>query len=117
MTERIISCALTVANELGAGYLEKVYENSLALELAAAGLSVRQQEPLEVKYRGAPVGFYFADVFVENSVIIQLKTVRELTDAHKAQCINYLKGTGPRVCLLVNFAKPKIETKRIVRNF
>ena len=117
ITERIIGCAFTVSNELGAGFLEKVYENSLRIELLAAGLRVRQQHAVPVRYRGEIVGDYVADLLVEDEVLIELKTVREFDDIHKAQCINYLKATGLRVCLLINFATSKIEIKRIVRNF
>ena len=117
ITERIIGCAYTVGNALGAGFLEKVYENALRLELIAAGLSVLPQHPIPVHYRGEVVGDYYADLIVDSSVLIELKAVKAFDDVHKAQCINYLKATGLRVCLLINFGKSKIEIKRIVREF
>jgi GxxExxY protein len=117
ITEKIIGCAFAVANELGVGFLEKVYENALRIELMGAGMTALQQHPIPVRYRGEVVGGYCADLFVDGAVLVELKVVRELDEVHKAQCINYLKATGLRVCLLINFAKSKIEVKRIVRNF
>jgi GxxExxY protein len=117
ITEKVIGCAYTVANELGAGFLEKVYENALRLELIANGLSALPQHPIPVLYRGEVVGDYYADLLVENLVLVELKAVKEFDDVHKAQCINYLKATGLRICLLINFGKSKIEIKRIVRQF
>jgi GxxExxY protein len=96
LSERIIGCAFTVANTLGSGFLEKVYENALALELREAGLTVEQQRGITVSYRGMPVGDYFIDLLVEDSVLIELKTVSALNSAHRAQCINYLRATGSR---------------------
>ena len=117
ITERIIGCCYTVANELGAGFLEKVYENALRLELIACGLSALPQHPIPVHYRGEVVGDYYADLLVEGLVLVELKAVKEFDEVHKAQCINYLKATGLRICLLINFGKSKIEIKRIVRQF
>lgn len=112
LTERIIGCAFTVSNALGCGFLEKVYENALAHELRKSGLLVKQQEPIKVSYDGVIVGEYFADILVNDTVIIELKAVRELTDAFAAQCLNYLKATGLPICLLLNFGKPKMDVKR-----
>jgi GxxExxY protein len=116
ISERVIGCAFTVANTLGSGFLEKVYENALALELREAGLAVEQQRGITVSYRGTPVGDYFADLLVADSVLIELKTVSALNSAHRAQCINYLRATGKTVCLLINFGTPRIEIKRILRD-
>jgi GxxExxY protein len=117
ITERVIGCAYRVANELGVGYLEKVYENSLFVDSTMAGLRVVQQQPIIVKYRGAVVGEYIADLLVEDCVIVEVKHARALEDVHIAQCLNYLKATSLKVCLLINFGKSKIEIKRLVRNF
>jgi len=114
LTNKIIGCAFVVSNTLGAGFLEKVYENALAIELRKAGMNVEQQFPLKVLYDGIVVGDYFADLVVENEILIELKTINSITEVHQAQCLNYLKATGYRLCLLINFAKPKIEIKRIV---
>ena len=116
ITEKIIGCAYEVANTLGAGFLEKVYENALRVELQREGLDVRQQHPVSVTYRGEPVGEYFADLLVESSVVVELKAVKMLDEIHMAQCLNYLKATGLKICLLLNFGKPKLEIKRIVNN-
>jgi GxxExxY protein len=109
-----IGCAFTVLNTLGAGFLEKVYENALAIELHAAGLGVVQQSAVSVHYNGKVVGEYFADLLVEDMLLIELKTVKALDDAHRMQCTNYLKASGLRLCLLLNFGKPRLEIKRVV---
>ena len=113
ITEKIIGCAYTVSNVLGAGFLEKVYENALAHELCKAGLRVRQQHPIHVMYDGVIVGDYVADLFVEDCVLVEVKAVKNLDDTYQAQCINYLKATSLRICLLLNFGTPKVGIKRI----
>lgn len=113
LTERIIGCAYTVSNSLGCGFLEKVYENALAHELRKAGFRVVQQQKVNVVYDGIEVGFYEADIVVDECVIIEVKATRALDDAHKAQCINYLKATGIRLGLLINFGTPRVEVKRV----
>ncbi|HUT33508.1 MAG TPA: GxxExxY protein [Planctomycetota bacterium] len=115
LTESIIGCAYTVSNTLGCGFLEKVYENALAIELRKAGLDVSQQHPIEVLYGGVAVGEYCADLLVDHRVVVELKAVKAIDEVHMAQCLNYLKATGLHVCLLLNFARPKLEVKRIVR--
>ena len=117
ITDRIIACAYTVANTLGHGFLEKVYENALAREIRKVGLQVQQQCPLKVYYDGVIVGDYAADLLVEGSVIVELKAVRAVDDVQTAQCLNYLKAARLSVCLLINFGKPKIDVRRIVSNF
>ena len=117
LTERIIGCAFDVANGLGCGFLEKVYENALRIELQRAGLNVCQQYAIPVAWRGEAVGDYYADLLVEEAVIVELKAVKSLDEVHLAQCLNYLKATGLRICLLINFAKPRIEIKRVVSRF
>ena len=114
VTERIIGCAFEISNELGPGFLEKLYENALAHELRLAGLAVQQQHGITVRYKGVTIGEYTADLLVEQAVIVELKAVRTLDDVHRAQCLNYLKATGLRVCLLLNFARPRVEVKRFV---
>jgi len=114
ITEKIIGCAFRVINSLGAGFLEKVYENALFHELKKENLFVQQQHPIEVKYDGIVVGEYTVDLLVENEILVELKAVKELDKVHEAQCINYLKATGFRICLLINFGKPKIEINRIM---
>ena len=114
VTQRIIGCAFAVSNALSAGFVEKVYENAPAHELRKAGLSVDQQRGVSVMYDGLAVGEYATDLLVEGSVIVELKAVRALDDVHRAQCLNYLKATGLRVCLLINFGKPRLEVKRLM---
>lgn len=114
ITEKIIGCAFTVSNALGCGFLEKVYENALGHELGKAGLKVLQQHPVKVFYDGIVVGEYLADLFVEDSVIVELKAIKALEDAHISQCLNYLKATNQKVGLLINFGRPKIEIRRVV---
>jgi GxxExxY protein len=114
ITERIIACVYRVANTLGSRFLEKVYENSLAIELRKNGLNVEQQHPIKVFYNNQPVGDFAADLLVEDCVIVELKSARTLEDIHSAQCLNYLKATGIPVCLLVNFGRPRVEIKRLI---
>lgn len=115
LTEIIIGCSYQVANTLGCGFLEKVYENAMAHELREAVLRVEQTKPLPVYYDGIGVGNYEADLLVEGRIILELKTVRAFDNVHSAQCLNYLKATGLRLCLLINFGNPRVEMKRIVR--
>ncbi len=112
LTERIIGCAYTVANTLGPGFLEKVYENALAHELRKHGLAVLQQQGIEVHYDGVLVGDFVADLLVENTVLVELKATRDHADFYTAQCLNYLKATGKPTCLLLNFGKARIDVKR-----
>jgi GxxExxY protein len=114
VTELIIGCAYKVSNGLGCGFLEKVYENALVHELRKAGLSVAQQVRFVVVYDGAAVGEYVADIVVEGVVLIELKAVKALDEIHSAQCLNLLRATNLPVCLLMNFAKPKVDIKRLV---
>jgi GxxExxY protein len=114
ISERIIGCAFGVANTLGCGFVEKVYENALALDLRQAGFAVEQQAAVQVRYRGVIVGRYVADLLVERRVVVELKAVRALDDVHRAQCINYLNASGLHLCLLLNFGRPQLEYKRLV---
>jgi len=117
LSQRIIGCAYAVSNGLGAGFLEKVYENALAHELRKAGLRVEQQRPLRVEYDGVVVGEYAADLLIEECILVELKAVKELDDVHLAQCLNYLKATGLSLCLLINFGKPRAEVRGVVNKF
>ena len=111
LTQQIIGVFYSVYNVLGYGFLEKVYENSMALRLRSAGLSVSQQEPIRVYFDGEVVGEYFADLVVERQVIVELKAAAALEDAHEAQLLNYLKATRYEVGLLLNFG-PKAQVVR-----
>ncbi|UYN91675.1 MAG: GxxExxY protein [Anaerolineales bacterium] len=116
LTKTIIGCAYEVGNTLGSGFLERVYENALAIELRAHGLQIAQQVPFKIKYKDAIVGDYFADLIVENRVIVEIKSVRALDKAHIAQCINYLTAAELNLALLFNFDKSRVEVRRIARN-
>ena len=99
---------------LGPGFLEKVYENALLIELRERGLKVESQVPIKVSYKGEEVGEYFADIFVEDEVILELKSVQSLEKVHEAQLLNYLKASGKKVGLLINFTHPKAVIKRFI---
>jgi GxxExxY protein len=114
LTYRVIGAAMDVHNTLGPGFLEKVYERAMIVALAEAGVEVVLQAPLPVYYHGVPVGDYYADLLVDGRVIVELKTVEAISDAHRAQVMNYLKATGLKVALLINFAAPKLQWERIV---
>jgi GxxExxY protein len=117
LTQKVIQCAFAVSNTLGCGFLEKVYENALTHELRKAGLEVRQQHGITVYYDGTAVGEYTADLLVEGVLLIELKAVKDLDEIHLAQCLNYLKATNLRLCLLMNFTKSKLEFRRIANNY
>lgn len=110
----ITGCVYEVYRELGHGFLEKVYENALRQELVAQGFAVQNQVPLTVTYKGETVGEYFADLIVDDRVVIELKAQDNVQKAHEAQILNYLKASGKKVGLLVNFAYPKATVKRFV---
>jgi len=111
ITSKIIAAFYAVYNNLGYGFLEKVYENALILELEKRGLKAKQQVPVQVYYESKVVGEYFADLLVDGKVILELKAVEKLITAHEAQLINYLKATNIQIGLLLNFG-PKPEFKR-----
>ncbi len=114
LTYQINGAVFEVNQVLGAGFLEKVYENALVHELTSKGLNVERQVPVKVEYKGTIVGDYFADIIVENKVILELKAIDTLQKVHEAQLLNYLKATGYRIGLLVNFTYPKAEIKRFI---
>ena len=116
VTYQINGAVFEVNRILGSGFLEKVYENALLVELRKRGLRAEAQVPIKVGYKGEIVGDYFADLIVNEQVIIELKTVDRLENIHEAQLINYLKATGIEVGLLVNFKNTKAEIKRMVLN-
>jgi len=116
ITDRILRAFYNVYNSLGYGFLEKVYENALIHELGKMGLSTIQQKPVKVYYDGVLVGNYFADIIVENSVVIELKAVEALHESHSNQLINYLKATELEVGLLLNFGAEPQFVRRIFTN-
>ena len=114
LSYKIIELALEVHNELGCGFLEKVYENALMILLGRERIPARQQAPVEVYFQNKVVGQYFADILVDNKIILELKTVDAISDVHKAHVLNYLRATGIKLGLIMNFAKPRFEYKRLV---
>jgi GxxExxY protein len=116
ITEHVIGCAFEVINELGAGFLESVYEKAMLVALRTKGLSAVAQHPVKVMFRGVCVGEFFADIFVEEKVIVELKCTKTIAPEHQAQLINYLNATGIEVGLLINFGNPKLEYKRFTRS-
>jgi GxxExxY protein len=114
ITGKIIGCAYIVSNTLGIGFVEKVYENALAYEIRKLGLKVEQQVRLKVVYDDVMVGDFFADLLVEDRVLVELKAVSALVNDHTAQALNYLRATGLEICLLINFLTTKIQIKRLL---
>ena len=114
LTYKINGAVFEVNRILGAGFLEKVYENALVLELKKQGLKVESQVPISVIYKGNVVGEYTADILVEDKVILELKAVDKIQKIYEAQLLNYLKATGIKIGLLVNFKHPKAEIKRLI---
>jgi GxxExxY protein len=114
LTETIIGCASKVSNTLGCGFLEKVYENALVIEIKISGLKCEQQKPIPVTYRGTIVGDYFADILVKGQVILEIKAAKAIDDSHQAQLLNYLKATSIHRGLILNFRTTKLGYKRMV---
>jgi GxxExxY protein len=114
LTYKINGAIFEVSKVLGAGFMEKVYENALLLELCNMGLNAKAQVPINISYKGEIVGEYFADIVVEDKVILELKAVDYLEKIHEAQLLNYLNATKYNVGLLVNFTHPKAIIKRFV---
>jgi GxxExxY protein len=114
LVKTVIGAAYEVSNVLGAGFLEKVYERALVQELVSRGLNVRSQASFPVGYKGQCVGDYVANLLIEEQLIVELKCVDQFANEHLAQCINYLKASGIKLALLINFQKPRVECKRVV---
>ena len=117
ITERIIGSAYEVSNTLGCGFLEKVYENSMVKELRCRKIKVEQQKKISVFYKKENVGEYFADLLVEDEIIVELKAIKQLTEIQEAQLMNYLKSTKKKIGLLINFGTSRVQIKRIVNNY
>ena len=116
LTEKIIACAYTVYNKMGYGYLESVYERCMLIELADIDLNTEVQKRLKVFYREQIVGDFVADIIVNDTVIVELKSVSKIVKAHEIQLVNYLVSTNKPVGLILNFAKDKVEVKRKVKD-
>ncbi|HKO42837.1 MAG TPA: GxxExxY protein [Pyrinomonadaceae bacterium] len=116
LTREIIGCAYKVHNALGAGFLEKVYENALRIELMKLGHKVKQQEPINVTYEGHIVGQYFADLWVDEIVVLEIKAVQMLAKIHEVQLVNYLTATGINTGLVLNFGS-SVQVRRKFREY
>jgi GxxExxY protein len=115
LTEKIIACAYAVYNKMGYGYLESVYERCMLIELAGMGLNFEAQKPLKVLYKGQVVGDFVTDIIVNDTVVVELKSVSKIVKAHEIQLVNYLVSTNKPVGLILNFAEEKVEIKRKVK--
>jgi len=116
LVETVIGTAYEVSNIPGAGFVEKVYERALLQELMLRGVPAPTQTPFSVEYKGKPVGVYMADLVVQGQLLVEVKCVDSFSNEHLAQCINYLKASGLRLALLINFRRPKVEWRRVVHN-
>ena len=116
LSRQIIGCSFDVINELGAGFLESVYEKALHIALTESGLAVERQKPIEVRFRSQVVGDFYADLLVEGKNLVELKAVKGIAPKHQAQIINYLNATGVSVGLLINFGNPRLDYKRFTRS-
>ena len=105
---------MEVHRKLGFGFLEKVYENALMVLFQREGIQAKQQTPIKVYFEGKIVGDYFADILIEDKIILELKVLKKILDAHRAQTLNYLKATGLRLVIIVNFGKKKLEYERLI---
>ncbi len=114
LSYKIVGIAMEVHRELGSGFLEKVYENAMMVLFEQQGITALQQAPIEVTFHDKIIGDYYADILVEGKIILELKTVSQIADIHKAQIINYLKATGIRLGMLINFGTEKLEYHRFV---
>jgi len=116
LTEKIIGCTYRVYNKMGFGFLESVYEKCLLIELHKAGLKAESQKAVKVHYNGEVVGEFIADIIVEDTIILELKSVKQIVQAHETQLVNYLVATGKPVGLLLNFGEQKVDIKRKVKD-
>ena len=114
LSKKIIGAAIKVHKELGPGFMESIYEEALKIEFSANGMNHESQKEIKIYYHNQEVGTHRLDLLVEDAVVVELKAVQELADIHYAQVRSYLKATGLKVGLLLNFAKPTLEIKRIV---
>jgi GxxExxY protein len=114
LSYKIVGLAMQIHSELGFGFLEKVYENSMMVLFRRENIMAKQQAPISVSFEGEIVGDYYADILIEDKIILELKAIEKITDAHKAQALNYLKATGLKLAIIINFGKQRLEYERIV---
>jgi len=114
LSYKIVGLAMQIHSELGFGFLEKVYENSMMVLFHRENIMAKQQAPVSVSFEGEIVGDYYADILIEDKIILELKAIEKITDAHKAQALNYLKAIGLKLAIIINFGKQRLEYERIV---
>jgi len=117
VSEKIIGCSFEVANTLGRGFVESIYANALAKELGRMGFDAKREHAVKVRYKGDLVGEFFCDLLVERLIIVEVKATSGVNNLHMAQCLNYLKATGYKLCLLINFGAASVQIKRVVNDF
>jgi len=117
LSSAIIGSSFEVANVLGRGFVERVYANALSIELEDKGIKVIREHSIKVFYKERPAGDFFADLYIENAILVETKATGSLNNLHMAQCLNYLKASGLSLCLLINFGAPSVQVKRIVNDF
>ena len=114
LTDKIIGCAIEVHKRLGPGFLESIYENALIIELQRQNLRIEQQKEVMIKYDGMEVGRHRLDLIIDNTIVVELKAVKNIEDIHFAIVKSYLKALGKEHGLLINFSKPVLEVKRVI---
>ena len=114
LSYKIVGLAMQVHNKLGFGFSEKVYENSTMILFRREGIQAKQQTPITVYFEGEVVGDYYADILVEDKIILELESAEEIADAHRSQVLNYLKATGLQLAIILNFGKEGLEYERLV---
>ena len=115
LSYKIVGLAMEAHNKLGYGFLEKVYENALMVLLRKEGIKAERQAPITVYFDGEVVGDYYADILIDNKIILELKAAVNIADTHRAQTLNYLKATGLRLAMILNFGKERLEYERLVK--
>lgn len=116
LTEVTIGASFKVANTLGKGFIEKVYANALAIELGQKGIIAQRESPIKVYYKEKVVGDFYADLLIENCLLVETKATTSINNIHLAQCLNYLKATGLGLALLINFGGSGVQVKRVIHN-
>lgn len=116
LSYKIIGLAMEVHRELGAGFLEKVYENALMILFEENKIGAKQQEKIKVRFKGQIIGDYIADIIVKDLIILELKCCKQIDSIHKAQLANYLKATNKKVGIILNFGKDSLEVERVVKS-
>ncbi len=114
LSYKVVGLAMKVHRELGSGFLERVYENAMAILLRKESLNFHLQYPLKVYFEGEIVGDYFADMIVEDKIILEFKVADGISTAHKAQAINYLRATGMHLAIIINFGRDSLQHERVI---